>query len=119
MLKSKKVSSKAVKEPVVEVKSEEAPAPVESPKHEDFEPSPAPSAVGKDPSGERSLISNAVANVSHKAKVKVGDKIYKVNRHTKRKTHEPYLSVSGGKSVLEADWLSGKADLGLTDAHLA
>lgn len=65
----------------------------------------------KDPTGTRAIVSVAPSQL--KAVVSIGDKKHKVIRHLKRSTGEWLLAVPGGKSVVESDWLEGKADIGL------
>jgi hypothetical protein len=69
------------------------------------------SAGPSDPTGTRSIVSVAPSQL--KAVVSIGEKKYKVTRHMKRSTGEWLLAVPGGKSVLESDWLEGKATIGL------
>jgi len=77
---------------------------------------PKKKAPAKDPAGKRSIVmSNPNRN---RAKIQIGDKVYKVIRHMKRRSKDTYLAVAGGKSVLESDWMAGKADVGLTDEHI-
>lgn len=104
MLKSKDKTPK---------KEDEAPAKVVEKKAEAAPKKEEPAAKGKDPSGSREVVE--IHPTRNKAVVKIGEKKYKVIRHIKRQTGAAYLAIPHGKSVLEADWLAGKADIGIKD----